>query len=119
MTLNLSDENMQGAVAAAIVQTLTVEKRDELLKSAIVTLLTPANSGYGREKRSPLQDAFEQCVHQFARQTILKKLEDDGETRQMIEGVVTDAVKKAFEESREATVERLAGNLRDWLSNDR
>lgn len=109
-------EAMNALVATAMMQALDQQKRDELIRRAIETLLTPASSNYGRGK-SPLQDAFDMAVQSTAREIISEMLTtenvrdqirtmcgkafqamatDDGELASGMARAIVDAIRRTY-----------------------
>lgn len=116
--VNVDGPAMQAIVAAAILQQVGPEKRDELMTAAIKHLMTPGESrGYGyAPPRSPLQQAFEEAVRHSADRIMHEEMEKP-EYKSKLQEVVREAMMRSLEgEPREAMVVRLAGALSTALT---
>lgn len=111
MKLDIASEQWTQLVGAAVMQTVTDENRDALVKEAIVHLLSPdkAYSAYGRD-RSPLQKAFDDAVREHAAKHVGEILNEKLNTK--VREVVEEALVKAFSEARRA---RLVENIADSI----
>ena len=109
--MNLDSEALKTVVATAILEQLTPEKRDDLIKQAVVHLIDPPEKerGYGaRETKTPLQAAFDHAAAGIARDVIQEFLAKDSQTRAKIEAVVQTGIMKAFEERAAETSDAIA-----------
>lgn len=122
MDINLNTEAMQKLVEKAIFDGLTPEAREELLKSAIKSLLdTPINpSSYG-PKVSILVGIFQDAAQRVARDVVTEKLGKDPEFTKNLQDLFADVSKKLFDlPLREKLVEKISTsvieglNLRDY-----
>lgn len=64
--LSIEDVATRTLVVEAVLKAIPQERRDQLVKEALATLLVPQGSGYG-EKRSTLEDAFRSATYDMAR----------------------------------------------------
>lgn len=117
--VNISDDVLQQIVAKAIVEAMTPEKRDELIKAALVTLIQPQKDRYGSSTKSQLQEVFEVEVRKVTHEVIRAALETDTGIRAQIDGVFRDALAKAFGEGREKMVGKIADQITEGLKLDR
>ena len=111
MELKFNDAQMGEMIGAAVMQQLTQESRDLLIKNAITHLLTPAgNSVYGSKAISPLQEQFNYQVTNFARKFIEEQLVGDSELLDRLKAVVVEATNKVFltEDTRTKLVNKMA-----------
>lgn len=117
--INLPEDQMQQIVSAAILQTVTAENRDILIKDAITRLITPESSGYGK-KLSLLQIAFNNAIHAQAEKIIADTLDTDEQIKTLIKDIVTEAFDKAFNsEKRESLILSMASSIASsWQSTD-
>lgn len=97
-------------IGASVMNSITQDQRDMLVKAAVVYLLTPEKSpGEYVAKASPLQKAFNNSVYNLARVQVEKDLAADGEFAAMIKDVIAEAVTKAMTGTeREKLVEKVA-----------
>jgi hypothetical protein len=114
MEISLNDEQLKDAVVAAIVGTMTGEKRDALLQNAIKSLFEVRTDSYSREKKSRIQEAFDSATHQFS-VALAKEFLTTEPYNTQIRGIFHDALTQVFESKREAVVEQLASTLGDAL----
>ncbi len=99
--MNLDSEALKTVVAAAILEQLTPDKRDDLIKQAVVHLIDPPEQkrGFGRpDTKTPLQTAFDMAVAEIARDVVREFLAKDSETRDKIVDVIHNGIMEAFEE---------------------
>jgi len=120
----LEQDLMKAAVTKAIFDTLTPEKREELVAKAIANLLaTPeANSAnyFGDKKKSELQSIFEQTARVVANEVVREKMTTDPAFRASVGEVFYKAVTIAFEgENANQLAARIASQLVEGLKLDR
>ncbi len=115
------DDTMKAAVAKVIFESLTEEKRDELLQNAIQGLLTtPPREGFGdKQRNSPLADMFKYSVEAVARDLVKEKVEGDPKLKTELEKMYAEAFQKVFVDEREKVVENLAKAIGTALDNIR
>jgi hypothetical protein len=110
MKLDIPADQFGSLVGAAIMQTVTQENRDTLVKEAIQHLLTPVK-GYGSNPpKSPLQNAFDYAVEQKAKDVIGQTL--DGMLSEKVKEVVEESLVRAFAEERK---DKLVQNIADAI----
>jgi hypothetical protein len=114
MNLNLDSSAMQTIVAAAIMQQVGPDKRDEIMTAAVKFLLTPPpKSGgyYGPDPKSPLQQAFENAAEVCARRIMHEEMAKP-EYAEKVREVVQAAMARAFEgDAREKMIQRMTAAL--------
>lgn len=99
MDLKLDQDAMQALVAKTIFESLTPEKREEILKSAIAYLAMPqeAGSGYGSRRRdSPLEAAFKTAAEYVTTRIVTEQLKEDADFTAKVKAVMLEAVERAF-----------------------
>lgn len=95
----MSTINIQDLVKEAMFNALDQQKRDELLKNALASLLKEPTSGYygDRDKNTPLQKAFDEAAQSLCRRIVEEYMTGDSpEAVKMREGV-RDVVVKGWE----------------------
>lgn len=98
MNIDIPQEQWAAIVGSAVMQSITDENRDTLIKEAVTHLLTPQkHSAFGRQ-RTPLQEAFDLALQQKATEYIREQFE--GELGEQVKTLVQEAVVKAFESER-------------------
>ena len=114
MKIEIDESKLKGLVSEAVMKFLDEETRNTLIMGAIQYLMTPESKGYGQDPTSPLEDAYRVAVERCA--TIVAREIVDGEYKEKVEGVVRDALKKAFEPgARDKLVERLVEAMGEHL----
>lgn len=96
------NEALNALVLTAMMQALDQQKRDELIKSALATLIAPrkADSGYhSKVLPSVLEEAFGNAVEMLARQLVNEMVRNDAAIRTHVQALCTQAVEKAFADS--------------------
>ena len=121
--MNINDELMQGAVAKAIMDTMTPETRAELIQEAIASLLEPKKqgSGYNSPTKSDLQVAFDDVLRAEAVRYATGVLAEDPDFKDKVKALWRDVVEKMFGDSLvyKDLVEKLATNIATALTNSR
>jgi hypothetical protein len=64
------DERAHELVAAAILSTITGEARDSILSAAVASLIEPKKDSYGRDKITPIQEAFNRSVERVSERVV-------------------------------------------------
>ncbi len=121
MDLKLNDDQLQSAVAGAIIGTLTPEVKQELLTTAVKSLLEPRKDpyNYGKKLNTPLQDAFENQVSLIAQSVVREFLNKDTDLRAKIAEMYKLAVDKVLAGdsiAKQNLVDRMADNFVSFLS---
>lgn len=118
-TLNVTEEQLNAVIAGAILQSLTPEKRDELLRDAVASLMVPPpKDSWGPRPKAPLLEAFERAAVQVANGIVRDLLANDAGFKAQVTGLITAAVEKAMV-NRDEISDRLAQRLGDLLTNSR
>lgn len=117
MDLRLNPEQFEQLVSAVIMQQLTPEQREEILKNAITHLLTK-NEGYARGRVSPLQEAFNAAIGNVAHRFAREWLEAQPDVQQQITGLVAEAYQQALSGDRAAMVDRIAVQMSKAFERD-
>lgn len=117
MNLNVSDDQLKQVIAGAILETITPEKRNELLREAVGNLLI-AKAKYN-EGKTVMQEAFEYAVQLTAREMIDKKLKEDVDVIAKIKLLIDEAVIRAIDGNRENLIEKMASNFAKFLAGER
>lgn len=119
--LKIDSEGMNALVAKAIMDSLTPEKREQLIQAAIAGLLERKRSTrLGASDKSELQEIFEQATYATASQVIREGLEKDAVFREKIDSVFREAVERAFTgDGREKMVEQISRQIVEGLKIDR
>ncbi len=120
MDVKLDDEAMRSLVHKAIFDSISTEKRNELVEAAIKGLLTPKESYPGmREKESLLSTIFNQSVMQVARDIIKEDLSKDDKFITELKKVFYDSWTRLIddENNRNQLVEKLSDQLSNVIKN--
>lgn len=121
MANEAKNEVLNALVLTAMMQALDQEKRDELFKKALATLIAPqASSGrYGETpKPSHLEEAFNSAVQTMATKIIKEMIESNDAIRKQVQSLCSEAVRKAFANSDELST-RMANAFTVTLLKDR
>jgi hypothetical protein len=111
MEINVEKE----LVVKAILDSLTPEKRDELLKGAIASCFEGVGERdtIGRKTKSRLQVIYESAAHEVAVEAIREQMQTP-EVREQFNRLARDVILKAIDEkdgNYPTLVERLAGHF--------
>lgn len=113
----LDDEQMIKIVTAAILTHIDPDKRDELIKETLKSLLEvrerphPTKS-YATVKYSPLQEAFEVAANKAAMEIMTEQFAKDTPARNRIKSVVTKATNKWLNETNDKLVDAIVDALK-------
>jgi hypothetical protein len=97
--IKIDDTAMKDIVAKAILDSVTDEQRDEILKAAVTNLITPPPSTGmygGRKEPSPLQNAFDIAVRSVGQEVVNEMVK--GELRDKIREMVKAKVSEIIED---------------------
>lgn len=97
--IQVDDAAMHMLVSKAILEGLTVEKRDELLLTSIKQLMVMPKGQYA-EKVTPLQRIFEDEAQKVARMLIREELDKPaapGNFRELTEQIIRGALEKCLD----------------------
>lgn len=121
MDLRVDDAAMKSLVAKSIVDGLTPEAREQLITNAVTQTLSAQEKGNSYDKRSPLQQAFDNAVVAEANRYARELLATDEKFKAQIEGLFADVAKKLFadEDTRESMVSALATTIRKAITQER
>lgn len=110
------NDALNALVLTAMMQALTQQSRDELIRKALEALIKPkGEQQYGRPApTSPLEDAFNHAVWEVARKIVGEMVQGE-EIRTKIRDLVTKAVEKAMATEDEIT-SRMANALAGALT---
>lgn len=119
MDLRLNPEQFEQLVSAVIMQQLTPEQREEILKNAITHLLTKRpESPYSSHKVSPLQEAFNTAIGNLAYRFAREWLEAQPNAQQQITDLVAEAYQQAMRGDRATMVDRIAAQMSKAFERD-
>ncbi len=109
--LNLDGDALKTVAAQAILDQLTDEKKEDLIRQSVINLITPKEKthGYGRATSTALQDAFDIAVAEIAREVLRDTLQEDSDVMNQIQKVVQDGITEAFSEGAPETSHAIAG----------
>ena len=116
-SINISDVQMQAIIAKSIMDNITPENRDEIMRSALAEIMTPQKDPYNRSKNSPLQQAFVNAAENVANKIAREKLEEDEAFKKEIENLFNEVSKRLFaDEVREVLIDKICSAVKDGLS---
>lgn len=118
--LDLSDISMDKLVTEAILNKLTEEDKNILIKGALKYLITkPESTGYGGRKRdSPLELAFNRAVSDIAYKVAEEHLAEGTDARQQLRDVITKGYEKWLEQDKIELCQRIANQITKGLAGD-
>lgn len=115
-SIQVSTEFMREIVAESMLKSLTQEKRDELIRTAIVALTKKERNGYSAEHPSTLENAFNMAVSQVAHEMIRERFKMDEALRGQVKAVIDAAITKAFQVDAEKMADRISSAIGDALA---
>ena len=119
MDVKLDSATMEGLVSKAIFDMLTEDKRDELIRGAIQSLMKrPSGSGYNA--MTELERLFAEAAQTAARKLIIQKLDGDAAFQDGVKQVFEKAWVGAFTgDAGDKLAEKMSGAFRQALTGDR
>jgi Fe2+ transport system protein B len=98
MDIKINEDQLNELIGAALLQVFTPEKRDELIKEAVKSLLSPENDkyAYGGKKISPLQRIFADASETIAKKIFIEELQNNEAFINEIRELLTLAMSKVF-----------------------
>lgn len=116
-SINISDVQMQAIIAKSIMDNITPENRDEIMRNALAEIMTPPKDPYNRSKNSPLQQAFVNAAENVANKIAREKLEADDLFKAEIEKLFNEVSRRLFaDEVREVLIDKICSAVKDGLS---
>lgn len=119
MKLELEDPQLKALISEAIFTSLTQEKKDALISTAISNLMAPAENHGSGPKITVLQREFNESIRCIARDVITKEIEGNSEIKQKINGMIADAVTLMTETNRESLVAKVSEAIYRGLTQER
>lgn len=111
ISIPLPPDALQTIVAGAVLNAITGEHRDTIIKAALQYLLTPKEApGYYGRRSSPLEDAFNLALSSAATRICLDHIERSEEIKTKVRELAQAAFEKAFSEP-EGLVRKMADAL--------
>jgi hypothetical protein len=109
--ITIPQEQWGAMVGAAVLQTVTSENRDTLIKEAIRYLLVPSKNDWDRGI-TPLQIAFDEALKIEANKILQSEISKDSGILSEVRKMITEAVEKATTgERRGKIVDKMADAL--------
>lgn len=97
MEMKLDDETMQTFVAKVLFDSFTLDQREKLVQQAIKGMLEkPATTGYGGDRRSVLQRAFDYAAEHVAQRIVTEHLTTDATFIANVKSLMVEATERAF-----------------------
>ena len=111
LKLEVTNDQIKGFVAEAILHQLDDATRQEMITSALKHLISDGKKKNSWEKDipSPLEEAYNRAVGHTANGIVGELIR--GEFKERIEAVVREALEKVFTENREKLVEGIAHSM--------
>lgn len=106
-SINIDQTAMGQLIGASVMNAITSEQRDLLIKGALEYLLTKNGDRYS-DGKSPIQEAFNIAVRSFAMECVRNELKEGGAFTDQVKAMINEAATKAFTEQREKIVESMA-----------
>lgn len=123
-TLNVDDSVLQAQVGAAILASLTQQKRDELIHGAILSLLSQVEEkdrwGNAIKHEPPIVTMFKDAARRVAEKIAREMLENDDNFKKQVRELFNAAWEKSVSgDAREMLIHDLATSIAKGLSASR
>lgn len=116
-SINLSDEAIRDVTAKALLDHMTPQVREDLIKQAIQHLLAPDYDRYSRGV-TPLQEAFNRASRDVVESLIRQRVEEDAAFKEQLDSLWRDAWAKVIAD-RDALVEKMAKRIASAIEEGR
>lgn len=115
LRIDLPEELVKKVASEAILNAITEDQRQTLIRDAVAYLLTPEDRGYGR-RESPITLAFHDGVRSVAIRVAMDMFEKDETIKTKIRELLNEALEKVMNANRDKTVERLANAITEGMA---
>lgn len=120
MDVKLNDDAMRQIISKAILDSLTPERREEIIATAVANLLSEKTNPNSYNSKTKLQGAFDYAVQNIAQSVAIKELSEDGALRDKMQKLMLDAWEKMTTgDAYSALVEKVANAMSKGISGDR
>lgn len=92
VNLSINEETAQRILTAAILESLDTDARNQIIAQAVAWLGEPRADGYGRDKTTPLQDAFRMAMDRYVNIVVREVIEADETLKAQIDSSVRDFI---------------------------
>lgn len=114
--INIPPDELNKLISASILSMLSPEKKDEMIKMALQSLIDPQATGsYGQKGKSRLQEAFDNAAYIVAREMFMEEFKNP-ETRAKLGNLISAAFAKAAESP--DAIDKLASVFSEVLSGN-
>lgn len=121
MDIKLDSDKLQELMGTAILQSLDQIQRLTLIQGAITYLIAPQRSvggGYGSDRPSPIQEAFQSALRDLARKMATDLLTEDSSVAGQVRKLMDEAVTKVMIDKRDDTVNRIAEAIAKGMTGE-
>jgi hypothetical protein len=119
MEIKVDGAMLHDVVSAAILRSLDERQREDMIKAAIASLLTPKDSYGGSRRATPLQDAFFSAMRTVAERICTETLANDAAVAVRIKALIAEALERVLVDKRENMIDKLAVAIAAGLAYDR
>lgn len=118
--LKLDGEAIAPLVHKAILDSITTDQRDELVRRAIEHLLvTPPRAQYGAPQAAPLTEAFNTAIRSVAWKVVKDQIETDPEVQarilEMVSAPIAEITRGNYDGLPEKIGEAIGEKVSEWL----
>jgi hypothetical protein len=116
LQVDLPIEMLKQIASEAILNAISPEQRDTLVRNAVAYLVTPPeNRSYG-PSYSPITQAFHDGIRSVAIRIAMEMFEKDETVRLKIRELLNEALEKVMVANREKTVQRIGEAIVDGMA---
>lgn len=120
MDVKLNDDTMKTIISKAILDSLTPERREEIISAAVRNLLTERANPNSYNSKNNLQEAFDIAVREIARSVAMHELSKDGALHDKMRQLMLDAWEKMVAgDAYSKLTDNVAGALAKGITGDR
>jgi predicted NAD-dependent protein-ADP-ribosyltransferase YbiA (DUF1768 family) len=113
--IKIESDAMQAIVSKAILEGIDENQRKAIMEQAVAALIAPRGGDtYGRNKTTPLQDAFDAAVRNVVHEVARDAITDNAELREKVRALVVEAMAGALDKGsklRERVADAVANSI--------
>jgi len=119
--LSMTDERLNEIVAAAVLQAMSQESREQLIAQSIRYLITKSGGNSYSAAKSPLEEAFQAGIRQAAYKYVEELFKDPAHPiHEAISKLVEEAYTQVFNgDGREKLKDKIATSIGSAIAGDR
>lgn len=114
----MNEARLQQSLERAILESMTTEDRDRIIREAIIHLTSAHPGGYSSERKSKIDEAFKRAVERVANEQAYELVKNDERVIELMRTMMAGAVERLLvnqEEIKEALAKNLVRHINDVI----